>query len=253
MEVKELSNRIDDIINNALVSIYSDLYTNIEYYREIVLYTEIEEIYLEGNDAMKKCLKRNIESLNNINISIASLLEDIIQSKNNNDVRNSIERLCVCGRDIVEVVYLLDEYFVAFDDEIHGNALKMFQLADNLDNLIESIIPLKTIWGNMFLNQDDLFKAKCYLSHPRIKKYFNLAIDRGYIKETPQGYKWFLPLTALTYFLDKIFWQKEFEKIPFIRFEKLFNVKNLKQANQRRLKTEKAYWIELIDSLFVAG
>lgn len=65
----------------------------------------------------------------------------------------------------------------------------------------------------------------------RAKKYFQRAIEAGYMKETETGYKWGQGIkgdkTKLGYFLKRIYNPRRFSEIPYQALEKLFEEKRL--------------------------
>lgn len=87
------------------------------------------------------------------------------------------------------------------------------------------------------------------------QKYFDKAIEAGFMEKTATGYKWLfggnMGLVRLGYFIHKIY--DDIEAIPYKRLEAMFGVKRLDSALQRALESGQIdkvkKWKEKIDSL----
>lgn len=86
------------------------------------------------------------------------------------------------------------------------------------------------------------------------KKYFNKAIEVGFMKQKENGYEWLYnkgQKVSLAYFLQKVFDPKGTAQIPFKHLEALFGVTRLDSALDGALSAKKPQkWRGNIDMLF---
>lgn len=92
-------------------------------------------------------------------------------------------------------------------------------------------------------------------STERAKKYFQKAVESGYMEKTTTGYKWIRNCRGkkaqLSYFLMKVYNPDNSQQIPFKALEALFDVTRLDSSYSAMLTVSKPQiWRQQIDNLF---
>ena len=90
----------------------------------------------------------------------------------------------------------------------------------------------------------------------RAKKYFEKAIEAGYMRKAGNGYKWTFPISrgakaALSFFIMMVYNPDNCKQIPFKALERLFDVGRLDSAYSAMLTVKKPQeWRGMIETLF---
>lgn len=90
----------------------------------------------------------------------------------------------------------------------------------------------------------------------RAKKYFEKAIEAGYMEKMGSGYKWTFPISrgakaALSFFIMMVYNPDNCKQIPFKALERLFDVGRLDSAYSAMLTVKKPQeWRGMIETLF---
>lgn len=87
------------------------------------------------------------------------------------------------------------------------------------------------------------------LDTPEARKYFERAIEKGYIESSPNGLKWTKTKAQLAYFCEKVFCPKPTDSFPETALNALFNVKRLLSSKTALYDAKKEpVWKNVIQS-----
>ncbi len=151
--------------------------------------------------------------------------------------------------------YRLCREIVRVDDSIKATKLReLLQktfLYISLNNEKAMAKKELSLFGKSVMNLQ--LKDDKFLFTDRANKYFEKAIEKGFIEKNKDKYRWKYDngsLVSLACFLNKVYIKDECSKTPYKRLEELFGVKYLAQTTYNALSSKEQKWKPTIDSFF---
>ncbi len=127
-------------------------------------------------------------------------------------------------------------YMIANEVSINSKSRSYLQILEFIVNCLDYIQLTTGIKPNQTVEKDRLSKWKT----KRADKYFKRALEKGFMEQVNDGYKWIWGAKArLAYFLHKVYNPNGIEQVPYKALERLFNVKRLDTAIDQTLNAKK--------------